>query len=107
VVNVGTGSVDTERWGGVATSFVDELGRREVLGETLDVRDNVRFRGAELTRWVNTCYGDRGVALAVEFKKVFMDEWTGEPDLRHLAELRRAVEASISAVLDELACCVP
>ena len=105
-VNVGTGSLDTERWGHVADRFIDELGRRQVFGRTLDVRENVRFRGAELSRWVNTRFGDRGAALAVEFKKVFMDEWTGDPDLRHLTELRRAIEAVVPAVLDELRCSV-
>ena len=43
----------------------------------LDVRENVRFHGGELSRWVNERYHDRGCALAIEFKKVFMDEWTG------------------------------
>ncbi len=35
----------------------------------------------------------RGCALAVELKKVFMDEWTGAPDEHHLDELTAAFEA--------------
>ena len=53
----------------------------------MDVRENVRFRGGELSRWVNERYRDRGCALAIEFKKMFMDEWTGTVDERHVEEL--------------------
>jgi N-formylglutamate deformylase len=103
-VNVGTGSLDREHWGRVVERFVDDLGRQRVCGRRLDVRENVRFLGGELSRWVHRHYGDRGVALAIEFKKVFMDEWTGALDLRHLGELRRALAAVVPAVLEELAC---
>ena len=75
-VNVGTGSLDRERWSGLVDRFMDDLGRRDVTGHRLDVRENVRFRGGELSRWVNERYDARGCALAIEFKKLFMDEWT-------------------------------
>jgi N-formylglutamate deformylase len=103
-VNVGTGSLDRELWSGVADRFVEDLGHQEVCGHLLDVRENVRFRGGELSRWVHRRYPGRGVALALEFKKVFMDEWTGELDERHLAELRRALAAAVPATVEELAC---
>jgi hypothetical protein len=32
-----------------------------------------------------------GCAIAVEFKKFFMDEWTGEPDPAELAAMRSFV----------------
>ena len=48
---------------------------------------------ATFSRWVASRYPDTGCALAIEFKKVFMDEWTGEPDDRHLAELAGALAA--------------
>ena len=92
-VNVGTGSLDRSNWGRVVDRFIEELGHRQVIDHVLDVRENVRFRGGEFSRWVNQRYGDRGCALALEFKKIFMDEWTGAADERHLEELRRAVAA--------------
>ena len=81
-INVGTGSLDRDRWGTVVDAFLEALPRR-------DARENVRFRGGELSRWVNGRYCDRGCALAIEFKKTFMDEWTGALDEAHLEGLRR------------------
>ena len=77
--------------------------RPKVCGRRLDVRENVRFRGGELCRWVDRRYGGRGCALAIEFKKVFMDEWTGELDEPHLEELRGALAAVVPALIEELA----
>ena len=47
----------------------------------LDVRENVAFQGrGQLARFVHERYPVTGCSLAVEFKKFYMDEWTGEPD---------------------------
>jgi N-formylglutamate amidohydrolase len=101
-VNVGTGSLDRERWGDLVDRFLTELGGHVVRDRRLDVRENVRFQGGELSRWVDQQYGDRGCALAIEFKKTFMDEWTGVADDDHLEELRRALAAVVPSVLVEL-----
>ena len=103
-VNVGTGSLDRARWGHVADRCIDELGRRSVRGRRLDVRENVRFRGGELSRWVHRHFAGRGCALAIEFKTVFMDEWTGVLDHQHLEELREALGSVVPALIGELQC---
>ncbi len=46
----------------------------------LDVRENVKFKGGRMTRWINENYPEQGCSIAVEVKKIFMDEWTGELD---------------------------
>jgi N-formylglutamate amidohydrolase len=92
-LNVGTGSLDRGRWDRIVEGFIDEMRAQQVAGRALDVRENVRFRGGELARWIHERYPDTGCALALEFKKSFMDEWTGEPDDSHIAELRRALRA--------------
>jgi N-formylglutamate deformylase len=79
--------------------FIDDLGRQVVDGHRLDVRENVRFQGGHFARWVHERYPGVGCALALEFKKVFMDEWTGVPDRDHLAQLRHALEASLPGLL--------
>lgn len=91
-INVGTGSLDRDRWGTVVDTFMEALSHR-------DVRENVRFRGGELSRWVNTRYRDRGCALAIEFKKTFMDEWTGLLDVDRLEDLRRDLAATLPALM--------
>ena len=60
------------------------VGNQEVRDHRLDVRVNVRFRGGYLCHSVVEHYRDTACALAIEFKKVFMDEWTGESDDAHL-----------------------
>ena len=70
-------------------------------GRRLDVRENVAFQGkGEQTRFVHERYPGRGCAIALEFKKFFMDEWTGEPDSGGAgghAALRRLDRATAAA----------
>jgi hypothetical protein len=103
-VNVGTGALDRARWSRVVDRFLETLADQECGGARLDVRENVRFRGGELSRWVDQRYEGRGCALAIEFKKVFMDEWTGELDERHIEQLRAALAAVVPALIEELRC---
>jgi N-formylglutamate amidohydrolase len=105
-VNVGTGALDRGRWGHVVDRFLTSLDQT-VRRRRLDVRENVRFRGGELCRWVDQRYKGKGCALAIEFKKVFMDEWTGEADAGHVEELRRALAAVVPALIEELRCPAP
>jgi N-formylglutamate deformylase len=101
-VNVGTGALDRTRWGHVVDAFIGELRTQIVDGHPLDVRENVRFRGGHLSRWVAANYPDTGCTLALEFKKLFMDEWTGECDTAHVAQLRNALDAVVPTVLTTL-----
>jgi N-formylglutamate amidohydrolase len=102
-LNVGTDSLDRRRWGRVVDGLVDEMRACHVAGHALDVRENVSFRGGHLARWVHRRYPDTGCALALEFKKVFMDEWTGEPNDDHIAELARAVAAVAPRLVELIA----
>jgi N-formylglutamate deformylase len=94
-VNVGTGSLDRQRWGDVADSLIEGLRRYDYFGRHLDVRENVRFFGGHFCRWIHETFPTTVCALAIEFKKFFMDEWSGEVDRRQLAELRRALESAV------------
>jgi N-formylglutamate amidohydrolase len=100
-VNVGTGALDG-RWERVVATFVEALGDQRVRGQHLDVRVNVRFRGGYLCQWVAERYPRTACPLAIEFKKVFMDEWTGERDDAHMNELREALAAAAKRTLDAL-----
>ena len=106
-INVGTGALDRKRWSRVVDGFLEALATQEVRGRRLDVRENVRFRGGELSRWVDRSYRGRGCALAIEFKKVFMDEWTGKLDEHHIEELRGALAAVVPSLIEELQCPAP
>jgi N-formylglutamate deformylase len=101
-LNVGTDGLDRDRWAPVVDGFVDEMRAHPVEGHTLDVRENVRFCGGHLADWVHEHYPETGCVLALEFKKTFMDEWTGHPDSAHLVELARALTDAALHLVDLL-----
>lgn len=101
-VNVGTGSLDRDRWGHVVDHFVEDLRRHQVRDHRLDVRENVRFEGGYLSRWVHERYDGDGCALALEYKKLFMDEWTGALDDDHLRQLTEALADTVPVLLGEV-----
>ncbi len=98
-VNVGTGSLDREVFGGVVQAFMAAM----TQASGLDVRENVRFKGANLARWTHDRYPGVGCVLALEFKKTFMDEWTGELDSEALARHAHDLAATVDPVLEALA----
>ena len=97
-INVGTAALNRELWGPVVDAFIESMSAREVAGEKLDVRENVRFKGGYLSRWVAENFPTTGCALAIEFKKTYVDEWSGEIDEARLEELRQALKATIAPV---------
>lgn len=95
-INIGTASMDRSRWAPVVERFMEFCRSREIMGQRLDVRENVAFQGhGEQTRYIHERYPNAGCAIAVEFKKIFMDEWTGEPNRLWLHELRTLLSDSV------------
>ena len=102
-VNIGTFSMDRARWAHVVDPFMDSLRGQSFRGRPMDVRENIAFEGrGEQTRFVHANFPTSGCAIAIEFKKFFMDEWTGEPDLEALAVTRAMVRDSLPVLLDSL-----
>lgn len=99
-INIGTFSMDRERWAPIVDTFIETLRSHTLNGKAVDIRENVSFRGkGEQTRFVHANFPDNGCAIAVEFKKMFMDEWSGEPDQATIDQLR-AVLASTVPILE-------
>ncbi len=94
-VNVGTASVDRTIFGDLVDRFMEDLHKFDFQGRHLDVRENVRFFGGNFPRWVNAAYRGKGCALAIEFKKFFMDEWTGEIAREPYAVILPALNATV------------
>jgi len=101
-VNVGTGTMVRERWAPVIDRFIHDLRSFDYLGRNLDVRENIRFRGGNFPRWIHQTFPRSGCALAVEVKKFFMDEWTGEPDQLQLDAVGEALKSTVPGVLEEM-----
>jgi N-formylglutamate deformylase len=98
-VNVGTGSMD-DRWSSVVDALIDALDGIDVHKAPLDVRQNICFEGANLSRWVHERYPTTGCALSLEFKKTFMDERTGREGDGRVDELTDVLMGAMPAVLD-------
>lgn len=104
-VNVGTGSLDRRLCGHLVERFMDDLRAFDFLGRHLDVRENVKFRGRHLARWVHDRYPNQACVLSIEFKKFFMDEWTGVGDVEQIEAIRGALQSTVPAMLEELGEC--
>lgn len=100
-INIGTASLG-DRWHRAKDAFMMRLQQIEVKGHTLDVRENINFKGGEFSNWINRNFGSHGFSLAIEFRKSFMDEWTGRVDIHHLNNLRSALVKSMSAIHDSI-----
>jgi hypothetical protein len=101
-INIGTSSMDRSRWAHVIDGLMEHFSGHEIGGRTVDVRENIAFRGkGEQTRFIHEFFPETGCAIAVEFKKIFMDEWTGVPEIDVLNQFRSMV-ASAEPLLERL-----
>ena len=102
-INIGTFSMPREQWAFLLDPLMEEMRRFEFNRRKLDVRENVAFQGkGEQTRFVHDRYPGKGCAIALEFKKFFMDEWSGEPVAAELDAMRRFVSHTAAVAADLL-----
>ncbi len=102
-INIGTFSMPRADWAFLLDPLMEEMRRFDFNGRKLDVRENVAFQGkGEQARFVHERYPGRGCAIALEFKKFFMDEWTGEPDPAELKAMRDFITYSAQVAADLL-----
>jgi N-formylglutamate amidohydrolase len=104
-LNVGTAGLERSAWAPVLDAFVERMRAQTVGARPLDVRENVRFGGGYFPRWVNATYGPTGCALALEWKKTFMDEWTGTVDSAAVAEIGKALSNGVEELRAALERC--
>jgi len=101
-VNLGTGSLDRDRWKAVVDALVAAVSGFDYRGCRLDVRENVRFRGGYFSQWIHRSFPRQVCCLAIEVKKIFMDEWTGRPYTGELEAIRDVLGAAAAAVVEVL-----
>lgn len=102
-INIGTSSMDRQRWAPILDALMEQLRSFEFRGRRMDVRENIVFQGkGEQTRFVHERFPRTGCAIAIEFKKFFMDEWTGEPDIETLKAMREMIRLSLPVLVETL-----
>jgi N-formylglutamate amidohydrolase len=101
-INLGTGTMNRSYWSRIVERWLSEMRACDDLGRALDVRENVKFFGGQLPRWIHENFPHTACALAVEVKKFFMNEWTGELYAAQHQAIGAALERAALAVGDEL-----
>lgn len=102
-VNVGTGTMTRrDTWATLIDRFIQDLRAFDYLGRNLDVRENVKFRGGNLARYIHETFPESGCVLSIEFKKFFMDEWTGRVDSKQLGTIQEALQSTLPGMMREL-----
>jgi hypothetical protein len=101
-VNIGTGSMDRDFWAPIVERFMSDLRGFDFNGRSLDVRENVKFQGGGFSQWIHATFPGRACAIAIEFKKFFMDEWTGEADFDLVERIFLALKSTLPGVTAEL-----
>lgn len=85
-----------------AQALQELLNGKPYQNRALDCRLDVKFTGGQLSRWLNHHYPERLICLAIEFKKTFMDEWSGALNEADFAELKSIFLQAIRNWLTEL-----
>jgi len=101
-VNIGTGTMDRKRWAPIVDRFIVDLRNFDYRGRVLDVRENVKFRGGYFPQWIHQAFPESVCVLSVEFKKFFMDEWTGQADEAQVTTIERALKSTVWGLHEEL-----
>ncbi len=101
-INVGLGNTNTTKWRPVIEALENSMKEYVFEGRSLDVRSNVKFKGGYFSKWIYEHYPERICVVAIEFKKFFMDEYTGEVDIKQLGILREMLSRSAMPVTEAL-----
>ncbi len=95
VLNLGTTSVKSDSWRPIIDSWLDALKSMKVEGVEITAAENDIFYGKGYL--AGHCHGlyDNVLVLATEFKKVFMNELTGEADPTILASMQEVYNKTV------------
>lgn len=102
-VNIGTGTMsDRQPWARLLDRFISDLSSFDYDGGHLDVRENVKFFGGNFAKWTHETFPESACVISVEFKKFFMDEWSGRLDEEQHGLIQRALESTIPGIIESL-----
>jgi len=101
-VNIGTGTMNRKKWAPLVERFITDLSAYNYKGRHLDVRENIKFLGRQFATWVHTNFPETGCVLSIEFKKIFMDEWTGALNTYNLLGLYYALKSTLPGIAEGL-----
>jgi len=101
-VNIGTGTMNRELWAPIIDRFISDMRSFNNSGSQIDVRENIKFKGGYFPKYIHENFPKSACVLSVEFKKIFMDEWTGKLYKDKFKVLKDALRLTVPGVLQEL-----
>lgn len=101
-VNIGTGTMNREFWAPVIDRLISDLRSFDYHGSHLDVRENIKFKGGYFPKYIHDNFPDSACVISIEFKKFFMDEWTGKLYKDKFDSMKKALQSTVPGVLEEL-----
>ena len=102
-INFGTFSMPRDKWAYIVDPLMAALREFDFNGRKLDVRENIAFQGkGELTRFTHERFPDQCCAIAFEWKKFYMDEWTGVPDQKEMDAMRSLINFAVKFIEERL-----
>jgi N-formylglutamate deformylase len=94
---IGTNNMPVSRANIIHDIHKDFL-KYDYFGRSLNTRINIKFPGGNFSRWIHRTYPNNACCVALEFKKIFMDEWTGEYYPEIMEKLREALMSTIPKI---------
>ena len=101
-VNIGTGTMNRELWAPIIDRFISDMRLFNNSDSQIDVRENIKFKGGYFPKYIHENFPKSACVLSVEFKKNFMDEWTGKLYKDKFKVLKDALRFTVPGVLQEL-----
>lgn len=103
-IDVGATTLERAVYGDLLDRFVARLDAAPFKGGSADARVNVRWPdGGNFPEWLHARYGEAACVITLEYKKVFMDEWTGQADILALQQLRHGLAIALQGARADLA----
>ncbi len=87
-----------DKWLPIVHDIQNDFREIDYFGRQLDVRINVKFPGGNFSRWIHRTFPDSACCVAIEFKKIFMDEWTGEIYEDKILRLREGLSSTFKKI---------
>ena len=100
-VNIGTKNID-RKWKPLVKAIMKNFSSFDYNDRKLDVRENIKFKGGYFGQWLHEQFGKNICPISIEFKKFFMDEWTGRPFEKEIELIVQLLKGSKDVVLAEL-----
>lgn len=105
-IDLGVTTLDRDLWGDVVERFAETLRSHRAGGREPDVRENVRYPdGGHFPEWLYATYDGDVCTITLEYKKIYMDEWTAQADIVVVEDLRTGLQAAVDAVRTEFQAC--